>query len=339
MEFIDLTVADCHYRIEFERRITVITGDSGVGKTEFVSNLNVSAPNVIMKASRNVIRADENWEILMRGSMSSIIVFDDMEVVGSSRFSKVVSDTNESGNFIVIIGRENFSSKTIAQISVSTSSMCRFVTDASGKLHYIVPQYPTSGMFGKFDFDIVIVEDSSSGKEWFSKFFPDKDVKPAYGKANIVKRVTKMIKQLKLEKRGCTGILVVFDNAAYGGYIEKFAFLVNNSLKDSDIPVYFLDDYESFEELLLESNLLKTEYSSFKLLVELNKNYSWEKSFEEILHKLTTGTPYEISDKSDLPDCYFENCCSKVKCDKFMTGNKFECMLSDTKYAYLLCLR
>lgn len=26
----------------------------------------------------------------------------------SSRFSKVVSDTNESGNFIVIIGRENF---------------------------------------------------------------------------------------------------------------------------------------------------------------------------------------------------------------------------------------
>lgn len=133
MEFIDLTVADCHYRIEFERRITVITGDSGVGKTEFVSNLNVSAQNVIMKASRNVIRADENWEILMRGSRDSIIVFDDMGVVGSSRFSRVVSDTNESGNFIVIIGRENFK-----YFSRDDIDLYMFATSSNGKDHFII---------------------------------------------------------------------------------------------------------------------------------------------------------------------------------------------------------
>lgn len=53
--------------------------------------------------------------------------------LGSSRFSKVVSDTNESGNFIVIIGRENFK-----YLSRDDIDLYRFATSSSGKDHFLI---------------------------------------------------------------------------------------------------------------------------------------------------------------------------------------------------------
>lgn len=52
---------------------------------------------------------------------------------GSSRFSKVVSDTNESGNFIVIIGRENFK-----YLSRDDIDLYRFVTSSNRKDHFLI---------------------------------------------------------------------------------------------------------------------------------------------------------------------------------------------------------
>ena len=52
---------------------------------------------------------------------------------GSSRFSKVVSDTNENGNFIVIIGRENFK-----YLSRDDIDLYRFVTSSNRKDHFLI---------------------------------------------------------------------------------------------------------------------------------------------------------------------------------------------------------
>lgn len=51
----------------------------------------------------------------------------------SSRFSKVVSDTNESGNFIVIIGRENFK-----YFSRDDIDLYRFATSSNWKDHFLI---------------------------------------------------------------------------------------------------------------------------------------------------------------------------------------------------------
>lgn len=51
----------------------------------------------------------------------------------SSRFSRVVSDTNESGNFIVIIGRENFK-----YFSRDDIDLYMFATSSNGKDHFII---------------------------------------------------------------------------------------------------------------------------------------------------------------------------------------------------------
>lgn len=51
----------------------------------------------------------------------------------SSMFSKVVSDTNESGNFIVIIGRENF-----RYLSRDDIDLYRFATSSNGKDHFLI---------------------------------------------------------------------------------------------------------------------------------------------------------------------------------------------------------
>lgn len=53
--------------------------------------------------------------------------------LGMFRFSKVVSDTNESGNFIVIIGRENFK-----YLSHDDIGLYKFVTNSSGKDHFLI---------------------------------------------------------------------------------------------------------------------------------------------------------------------------------------------------------
>lgn len=52
---------------------------------------------------------------------------------GSSRFSKVVSDINESGNFIVIIGRENFK-----YLSRDDIDLYRFATNSNEKDHFLI---------------------------------------------------------------------------------------------------------------------------------------------------------------------------------------------------------
>lgn len=51
----------------------------------------------------------------------------------SSMFSKVVSDTNESGNFIVIIGRENF-----RYLFHDDIDLYRFATSSNGKDHFLI---------------------------------------------------------------------------------------------------------------------------------------------------------------------------------------------------------
>ena len=51
----------------------------------------------------------------------------------SSMFSKVVSDTNESGNFIVIIGRENF-----RYLFRDDIDLYRFATSSNGKDHFLI---------------------------------------------------------------------------------------------------------------------------------------------------------------------------------------------------------
>ena len=51
----------------------------------------------------------------------------------SSMFSKVVSDSNESGNFIVIIGRENF-----RYLSRDDIDLYRFATSSNGKDHFLI---------------------------------------------------------------------------------------------------------------------------------------------------------------------------------------------------------
>ena len=346
MEYIDLKVQDCHYRIEFERRITVITGDSGVGKTEFASNLVVSTPGIELSSSRPIIRANENWETLLRHESNSIFVFDDLAVVGSSHFSSVVSETEDTGNFIVIIGRENFSSKHIAQVSVSTSSMYEFCTSADGKEHYLIPMYPESEdlirdstTLSNIKFSHVVIEDSNSGKEWFTKLFTNKLVKSAFGKGNVSNTISKLVKGCKMEKTLITGILTIFDNAAFGGYMDRFLNTAIKVFKTSGIHVYYLDSYESFEELLLSTNLLMPDVNEDLTREELNKMYSWENSYEKILHKITNGKPYSIQDKSRLPNCYFEDCCSSGGCNRYMTGVKFEALLANTKYDFLLSLR
>lgn len=53
--------------------------------------------------------------------------------LGSSRFSKVVSDINESGNFIVIIGRENFK-----YLSRDDIDLYRFATNSNEKDNFLI---------------------------------------------------------------------------------------------------------------------------------------------------------------------------------------------------------
>ncbi len=118
MSFISLEVNDVdtglQWFIELKRRITILRGDSGIGKSELVKII-VSPPiGVEVKTTLDCVIADSsNWSAVLEGTINSIIILDDIEIVSSSRFTKKVKETEKNQNYFLIIGREQLGEQSL----------------------------------------------------------------------------------------------------------------------------------------------------------------------------------------------------------------------------------
>jgi len=129
--------------IELCRRITIVRGDSGIGKSELVRIIASPPTGVEVKTSLPCVVADDsNWNAVLSGTTDSIIILDDINIVSSSRFAKAVKDTAINRNYFLIIGREQIGELDVLydnlyRLSYSTSLVGKFVTSEDGKKHYL----------------------------------------------------------------------------------------------------------------------------------------------------------------------------------------------------------
>lgn len=303
------------YDLDIRRKITVIRGDSGTGKSTLV-DLIASAKSrgttgiqVISKVPCNaVVDVNNTWRTQIERMPNSIVFIDeDEEFIRTDEFAEVVG---KSDNYFVIITRA-----PLENLPYSVNEI--YEMDTSGKYHTLKRMFSKSNV--EFVPDIIITEDSKSGYEFFKSLGGRVGSKciSANGKSNI------QHKMLDNKLKG-KNVLVVADGAAFGSNVEKIIRSIRH-IKTSNVCLFLP---ESFEYVLLSSIMFKEDKGIQKILENpydyIDASYiSWEKYFEELLIKVTQGTPARYS-KSKLSTCYINNCCDKDKPCKLILKLKGE---------------
>ncbi len=289
------------YTLELERNITILTGDSGIGKTalaRLVQNYEdagkQSGVTVKCKVPCRSITSDDGWQARLDGIHNSIIFIDEgRRFLKSQDFAEAVDGCD---NYFVLITRES-----LPQIPYSVHSVLTLKnTKRVGTRHY-------SRAYERFDFishftdavsrtDILLTEDSNAGYTVYQELVKDTPCNcvSAAGKSNIAGMLTSYDHQK---------IIVVADGAAFGADMND---VYSYYLERPDDVTLFLP--ECFEWLILKSGIVSDE--KLGMILRLPWNYilseeykSWELFFTDLLVNLTAGTRLQYS-KSKLAKAY-----------------------------------
>ena len=281
------------YTLDLERNITILTGESGIGKTALIRLVQnyedagkQSGVTVQCKASCRTIGSDDGWESRLQTIHNSIIFIDEgRRFLKSQAFASAVEGND---NYFVLITRES-----LPQLPYSVRSILTLRnTTRRGSKHY-------TRAYERFDFvnrfsdvmshaDILIAEDSNAGLDAFQKLTEEAECVcvSAGGKSNIARL---MLDQK--ERR----IIVVADGAAFGAEMNNVYSYYQE--RPNDVTLYLP---ESFEWLILRSGIVSDK--RLKSILQRPWNYilseeykSWEAYFTELLRSITAGTELQYS--------------------------------------------
>ncbi|MGN0507440.1 MAG: hypothetical protein ACI4FZ_12845 [Lachnospiraceae bacterium] len=328
---------ECH--MVLNERVTVIVGDSGVGKTIFAEAIQNRAQvyDVHLSDSRytalRLVR--ESWDAVLSKDIDEhayrVYVIDDEEFMYTKEFAALYEKIDNC--YFVFISRLEINSRMKKWNTIPFSAKEIYEFKKNGKYHTIEPLYryenPQMGKEPDKIIDICIAEDSKSGLEFFRHVFCQVD--STNGKDNLLH----YIREKKDILAGKTVYLLVDISAA--GFIVKRAL---DYLESIGACVWLSGDYESFEYMILKSNFFNiTDEDIFN--EDLLKYLSVERRCTALLSEITQNTPYAYR-KGFLSQCYIKECCSverKSACTKGMKGDKITRMLENTEFDFLLALR
>jgi hypothetical protein len=338
------------WSIPIERRITVVRGDSGTGKTTMTNYISAASQqmgkNIIVKCALNIKVANwDSWQSVIKDEKftKTLFIFDDVSDVRTLAFAQEMQKSADRGNYFLIIAREDLKLGDYSNISLAVSSILRFVTSRNGKRHYTKPYFNMhKHIVNKVRCTDVLVEDTAGGRQFFDRLFGEKYVHSAkHGKSSISDDAVNILSDASVS------LLVLADMSAFGCHMYEFEDKVLSEYKDR---VYIDSKYECFEELLLRTNYFKnnsivqTQFSSIETYA--NEFLSWETYFEKLLEDLTKGTNgVQYSHGGNIRTCWVQDCnsCNMGKhtnCAKLaLNTNKIDWLLKDTKYEKLLILR
>lgn len=237
----------------------------------------------------------KNWRRDLKEIANSIVFIDE----GSTfvRTEEFAREAKHSSNYYVIVARES-----LHQLPYSVDEIYGLKNTNRTTTKY--PVYSrvytsTYRIYSDTKFrgerpELVIVEDTNSGYEFFSLLCKKSSVRciSAGGKSNICNCIMNAPEN---------DILVIADGAAFGPEIaEATALLRRKSIK------LFLP--ESFEWLVLKSGLFNSKHIKDMLLnpaehIESSKFFSWEKFFTAELIECSRDTRFRY-DKSHLNEEY-----------------------------------
>ena len=302
-----------NYDFELKRSITIISGDSGTGKTTLISYIQtykdkgkLSGIKVICE-KECVVLTSRIWEEFRPVYHNCIIFIDeDCDFVTTKEFAQYVSN---SDCYFVIIQREN-----LEMLAYSMNEIYDFVL--KGKTNIFKPKYAKyieDKTFCRRP-DIIITEDSNAGYQFYS-CLPDVEVISAKGKSNIVKQY--------LDNIGKQMVLVV-DSAAFGSCIEE---VVKYSSNDCKVQMYAPESFEYFilvSGIFKVSNIYDNIYEPYKY-INYPEYLSWERYFTKLLITLTKDYKGAEYNKNHLKKFY------KLKVNQILQGNSLDFLCFSSK--------
>ena len=239
--------ARVQYKFTVERNITILRGDSATGKTTLIEMIAAyqrggQQSGVTVLADKPcVVLTEMNWELVLGTIHDSIVFIDEgARFVSSRDFARAVRD---SDNYYVIATRVPlydlpYSTKEIYGIRNIAGNRYQGTKRLYAEFFPLVDTEPKN--MGRPD--LVIVEDSNAGFEFFRHWFEQFNIRciSANGKANVFKT---------LLGEQYTNALIIVDGAAFGPEIERILSL--RAIRSFGIYLP-----ESFEWLVLKSDVL-----------------------------------------------------------------------------------
>ena len=290
------------YDFVIRRNITILTGDSGSGKTVLIDLIRDyrrygSDSGVFLSCDCECRTIDnEDWERQIEEISESIIFIDEgNRFLTSKKFAMLVQN---SDNYFVIATREK-----LPMLPYSINEIYGF--RKSGKFHEARQKYnEIYHLYGEISEhseihpDFVITEDSNSGYDFFTELAGQNNIEcvSASGKSNVIK-----ILQNSESIEG-TKLLIV-DGAAFGSEMRD----VSEYLKVFGNTVLYAP--ESFEWLLLSSEAIPNVKTGAILMnpekyIDSREYISWERFFTAVLTEKTQNDSVWAYSKKKLPKAY-----------------------------------
>lgn len=336
---VTVSVSSKRYQCEFTlfQKTTVVIGESGKGKTVLVRALsdNSGAYKVSLSDKRFKIVVltlrDYEAQLAFYRGKACIFVVDDEDFMYTESFAGYLSE-DKSSYFLLIcrLDAATVSGGVLGNIGFSAKEIYRFETD--GIRHWLerLCTYPkTANALDSNLIDVCFVEDGTTGYEFFRRIF--KNVVTTHGKTNILRTLKENMEGI----RGKTLFLAV-DLSGAGFYVTESV----QYCKLNGVMVYLLNTYESFEYMVLLSNMFQYDKDSLDT-VNLLCYSTLEQKCTDILTRITGGQPNKYS-KTKESTCYYLDCCSvkrSKKCSVGLSGNKVTAMLKGTPFEIFLKLQ
>jgi hypothetical protein len=290
------------YVFTLRRNITVLTGNSGTGKTTLYDMIREYAElgkssGVTISAPCPVVALEgKNWELELENTENSIVVVDeDNWFLRSEAFARAV---RRSSNYFLLITRQY-----LHQLPYSVTEIYKVVGNKNKRFEPIYTDidhmydHPLRRRL-PFHPDVIITEDSRAGSAFFHAVADKFHLQcvSAEGKSNCLRVI---------ESYTDKNIVVIADGAAFGSDME--ALVRRQQLTPNKIALFLP---ESFEWLILESGIVTVSDRDY---LEHPADYadsgqyeSWEQYFTEVLENTTQDIPYARYNKNELKDFYLQ---------------------------------
>lgn len=298
------------YSFTLRRNITILSGDSGTGKTTLYNmiadyNLDGKQSGVTVSCDRPVIALDRRrWEEDLHEIHNSIVVIDeDNQYIRTLEFAKAVQN---SSNYFLLITRNYlhtlpYSVEEIYEITGNKNKRFKKMY----KEIDLVYDSPNKKLL-PFKPEVIITEDSNSGFQFFGEIAKQTGIQciSAGGKSNI---------NLLLKNYAGKNVVVIADGAAFGPDMQ--AIVQRQRLSVNKIAIFLP---ESFEWLVLKSGLVcDSGWEAFAVpdqYIDSEKYVSWERYFTDLLIDVTKDTEFKKYSKHKLEDFYLhEKSVQKIK--------------------------
>lgn len=316
---IEVVTRKVDYQLTVERNITILRGNSATGKSTLYRAIKQfendgRASEIKLTCDRPcVILEGKNWENDLKEIKQSIVFVDEgAKFINTEEFATAIK---KSDNYYVLITRQD-----LGNLPYSIHEIYELDTNRIGNRMFCKQQqiYKSNNIAQNAIISKIVTEDSKTGYEFYNEYAKTHNIQceHADGKTNVSKKI--------VNKNNSQTTLIIVDGAAYGSEMNNTMILINS------IPGYILFTPESFEWLLLNSNILNEPYITEVLkapynYIESSEFFSWEKYFTDLLNKATKESnimPYNKSNNKSL----------KI----FTTGNNMKRVIESSDLKYLL---